>query len=71
MGKVTSCTKPVSQDDILHVECEVSDKAGLKCALQEGCKYTTNRCNGTFMIMTIMVADTDCLPVPDLILCIL
>lgn len=59
MEKVTSCTKPVSQDNILHVESEVSDKAGLKCALQEGYKYTTNWCNGTFMIMMIMIAGTD------------
>lgn len=56
---MTSCMEPSSQHDILHVESEGSDKVRVRCALQEGYKYTTNRCDSTLIVMTIMIASID------------
>lgn len=41
------------------MESEGSDKVRLRYALQEGYKYTTNRCDGTLIVITIMIASID------------
>lgn len=46
------------------MEFEVSGEMGLRCALQEGCKYSMIRCNGTLIIM-IMIASVDIYHVLD------